>query len=145
MSVETTHPPEHPAPHRARAPRWRQFAGVVAGPVAWAVQFNVGYGLTSYACHPGDRALAQVPPDWTATRPAALALAIVAALVSAWGAYISWGIWRAARQEKSGHLLEAGEGRTRFLGVWGVITSLGFLAAILFDAVMIVGAPACRG
>ena len=32
-------------------------------------------------------------------------------------------------------MFEAGEGRTRFLALWGLMTSIGFLVAIVFSLV----------
>lgn len=146
MTDERTDPPL--GAHRDRVPLRRQGFGVYAAPAAWAVQFLIGYGLTAYACHPGRLALAHVAEGWAWTRPGALIVNLAAALVALAGGLVSLATWRASRGETEGvsaTVLEAGEGRTRFLGAWGALTSFGFLVAILFDTVMIVGAPACHG
>lgn len=148
MSSDSTTRPAHPSPHRERAPIWRQFFGLFAAPVAWFVQFNIAYGLTSYACNPDGRALGHFATGWGWTRTAAVVVCLLAAAVSILAGLVAWGVWRAARGEKEGdsaHVLEAGEGRTRYFGMWGTLTSFGFLAAILFDLVMAFGASACRG
>lgn len=148
MSSDTLTRPAHPSPHRERAPLWRQLAGLCAAPLAWFVQFTVGYALTSYACFPGDRALGQVLSGWDWTRGAAVGINLLAAAVAVWAGWISLGVWRVSREEKEGrseHVIEAGEGRTRFFGLWGMMTSAGFLVAIVFDTVMALGAAACRG
>ncbi|HEX6860759.1 MAG TPA: hypothetical protein VF138_11250 [Caulobacteraceae bacterium] len=138
----------HPAPHRQQVSGWKQGVGVYAAPAAWGLQFLIGYSLAAYACHPGRMALADVPEGWEWTRLFALVVNIVAAGVALWAGLVALSVWRATRREKderSTRVLEAGEGRTRFLGVWGMLTSFGFLIAIIFDTVMILGAPACRG
>lgn len=120
----------------ATAPLWRQGFCVYAAPAAWGAQLLIGYGLTAYACSPGRIALAQVAEGWGWTRSAALTVNLLAALVAVAAGLLSLSSWRAAREEAS---------RTRFLTVWGVLTSFGFLLAILFNTVMLLGAPACHG
>jgi hypothetical protein len=136
---------DHPAPHRGRVPLWRQLFGLAGGPLAWAAQLNIGYALTSYPCNPGGHSAGAMLAGWAWTRGAALGLNGLAALVAVAAGLVSLGVWRATRGEKDGHPVDVGEGRTRFLGVCGAFTSFGFLAAIVFDTVMILGAPACRG
>lgn len=148
MSTDSATRPSHPSPHRDRTPLWRQFFGLFTAPVAWFLQFNIAYGLTSYACYPDGVALGHFAPGWAWTRVAAIVVTLVAAGLAIWSSLVALGVWRAARGEKKGdssHLIEAGEGRTRYLGVWGTLTSFGFLAVILFDLVMAFGASACRG
>lgn len=124
-----------------RLTRLRPGFGIGAGPLAWSVQLLVGYGLTAYACHPGGLALAEVAEGWGWTRGAALALNLLAALVALAGGVVSLSAWRAAPR----HAADPSEGRRRFLAAWGVLTSFGFLLVILFNTVMVVGAPACHG
>ena len=121
---------------RAPVPLWRQGFGVYAAPAVWGAQLLIGYGLTAYACNPGRTALAQVAEGWGWTRGAALAVNLLAALVAVAAGLVSLSGWRATREEAS---------RARFLAIWGVLTSFGFLLAILFNTVMLLGAPACRG
>jgi hypothetical protein len=55
--------------------------------------------------------------------------------------------WRKTRHEMSGsahYLLEVGEGRTRFLAMFGVFTSGGFLIAFIFSAAMLFLIPLCE-
>jgi len=120
----------------ATVPLWRQGFGVYAAPTAWGAQLLIGYGLTAYACNPGRIALAQVAEGWGWTRDAALAVNLLAALVAVAAGLLSLSGWRATREAAS---------RARFLTVWGVLTSFGFLLAILFNTVMLLGTPACRG
>jgi hypothetical protein len=117
-------------------PLWRQGLGVYAAPAAWSAQLLIGYGLAAYACNPGRTALAEVANGWGWTRGAALAVNLLAALVALAAGLMSLSGWRATSEDA---------GRARFLSIWGVLTSFGFLLAILFNTVMLLGAPACHG
>lgn len=117
-------------------PLWRQGFGVYAAPAAWSLQLLIGYGLSAYACNPGRTALAQVAEGWGWTRGASLAVNLLAAVVAITAGLMSLSGWRATREWAS---------TTRFLSIWGVLTSFGFLIAILFNTVMLLGAPACHG
>jgi hypothetical protein len=62
------------------------------------------------------------------------------------GAAVAYRSWQATRHENdghTGHVLETGRGRTRFLGLLGMMTSLGFVAAVLFDTVVLFTVPLC--
>ncbi|MFI4965212.1 MAG: hypothetical protein ACHP9T_07565 [Caulobacterales bacterium] len=147
MSQPIAPPVGHPAPHRHRVAIPAQLAGLAVGPFAWAIQLEVGYALTSYACHPGQIELSALAPGWGWTRPAGLVVNLIALLVCLAAGALTLRAWRATRDEAAGpprHLIEAGEGRTRFLAACGALTSFGFAFAIAFDTVMILGAPACR-
>ena len=40
-------------------------------------------------------------------------------------------------------MVEAGKGRTRFLSLWGLMTSVGFAGAIVFSLVGLLVVPLC--
>jgi hypothetical protein len=40
-------------------------------------------------------------------------------------------------------LIDVGEGRTRFMAMWGMLFSSGFLIAILFTTIASVMVPSC--
>jgi hypothetical protein len=121
-----------PAPE-TREPRFLLMVfGASAGPLFWLGQLMLGYGITAYACYPGDH-----PVSLVSTGPlfAMLLLFDVVALTGcAAGAFVSWRAWRRA---------QPGEGRNRFLALWGVMSSLWFFAAILFSVVASVMVPPC--
>jgi hypothetical protein len=138
----------HPAPHRRRASLPGQVFGLIAGPIAWGLQLVAGYGLSGHACFPGDHPISRIAEGWGWMRTACLLLnlAAVGACVAA-GLY-SLSLWRATQHEAQGRareVVDKGEGRTRFSSLCGVLTSFGFLVAVLFDTLVILGAPACRG
>ena len=69
----------------------------------------------------------------------AMAMAFAAAIV----AYASWRSTRHEAEGEARHMFEAGEGRTRFLALWGLMTSIGFLVAIVFSLVGLFVVPLC--
>ena len=126
--------PVGPAPE-TREPRflWLLF-GCTAAPLFWLGQMMLGYGVTAYVCYPGDH-----PVNLMSAGPlfgSLLLMDAIAVMACAAGAAVSWRAWR---------LPHAGEGRNRFLALWGVMSSLWFFAAILFNVFASIMVPACRG
>ena len=70
----------------------------------------------------------------------ALAIALAAALI----AYRNWSSTQGEHGGGSQRLVEVGEGRTRFLSMCGILTSLGFALAIIFTSCIILLVPLCR-
>jgi hypothetical protein len=137
---------EHPAPLRGRASLTWLWIGVVGAPVFWFAQEWLNYGFSSYTCYPGDTPLEVVPAGWNWFRTGVYvfdAAAILAALIAG---YVSWRCWIATRAEMPGGAeaaLELGEGRTRFLALWGMMYSVAFLAAIIFETIASIMVPLC--
>lgn len=121
--------PAKPAPMSPPPPRSRpvstpaQLFGVAAGPTAWIAQLVAGYGLSSYACYPGDAPL-QTPPAG-GEHALLLAINLAGLALAAAGFAASWLGWRRAG--------EAETGRARFLAACGLLASAAFAIAILFD------------
>jgi hypothetical protein len=135
---------EHPAPHRNRINVVLLLAGLAASPFGWVLQMVVGYGLASYVCFPNDAPFEQ--PPWTGETGVLVAINLVCLAMAIGGGVLSLAHWRRVREEKPGDahdLLNAGEGRTRFLAGCGILLSVGFSAAILFNTVNIVAVPTC--
>jgi len=136
----------HPAPHRDRVPGWQTGVGLFAAPAAWSVQSLLDVSLSGYACYPQDEPLAT--PIWSGLGTALAAANVVALLVCLIGGIVAWMAWRKSGAERPGsahHLLESGDGRTRFLALAGVLTSLLFIVAVGFETVQsFVGLP-CHG
>jgi hypothetical protein len=146
-------PPEqalshHPAPHRDRVPIWESVFGVLGGPLAWFVQFTVGYALASWPCFPADQRMPQ-PIEGYGWSTSAMVVALVAAVLVAVAAFwVSWRTLQRTRDEGRGdhtHLMEVGTGRTRFLALWGVLLGGGFAVATLVTAVAFIIVPRCAG
>jgi hypothetical protein len=62
------------------------------------------------------------------------------------GGLVSWRAWRrstAGKDRGHRHVLHTGEGRDRFLAMWGIMSSLWFFVAILFNVIASVTVPPC--
>jgi hypothetical protein len=120
--------------------------GLLAAPLAWFVQLVVAYGLASHACFPRDVSLPGTFDGWDWVWAAGLALNLVALLACAAAGLLCWRQWRRARGEASGshsRLIEAGEGRTRFLAIFGIWSGVWFAIAVIADTILLVEVPLC--
>ena len=134
----------HPAPHRHRVEFWILLFGAAAAPLIWMGHLWLSYGLSSRTCFPGDLANAGV--SGAGLRDALLVFDAGAIIVSLIGLAVSYRTWRATRAEARGRAeqaIEVGEGRTRFLAIWGMISSSMFLIAVLFAAIASIMVPLC--
>lgn len=140
--------PGHPAPHRERVGLGALLFGACAAPLAWAAQLNLNYALASHACFPSDVSRTGVLPGWDGFRVELVVVNLVALAIALVATAISWRSWRIARHERENraeHLLEAGEGRTRFFAACGLLSGPGFACAILFNSVALITVPPCAG
>jgi hypothetical protein len=124
-----------------RAPRrfWMGLFGACAAPVFWLGQLILGYWITAVTCYGSDH-----PTPWNATgalRPMLMAFDVVAILACAVGAVLSYVVLRSTAPGEEEH--DQVEGRVRFLGIWGLLSSLWFFAAILFNTIASLGVPLC--
>ena len=74
------------------------------------------------------------------------AILAVALAISASAVLVAFGAWTRTKDEQTGDqhdLLEVGEGRSRFMALAGIITSVGFMVAILFSGPALFVVPAC--
>jgi hypothetical protein len=139
-------PIEHPAPHRSRASAGLLAIGLAAAPLAWGGQLVINYALASHVCFPGDNPLMSVASGWGAAWTVLLIVELIALAIALGGAAAAYRAWQATRTESSGDsedVIEAGRGRTRFLSIWGLMTSLGFFVAIIFSLVGLFAVPLC--
>jgi hypothetical protein len=120
--------------------------GACAAPIFWTGQLMLAYGVTAHVCYPGDH-----PQSLAAAGPLFAALMTfdaVALIGCVAGGLVSWRSWRrsmAGKAPGSSHVLHTGEGRDRFLAMWGLMSSLWFFAAILFNVIASVTVPPCLG
>jgi len=69
---------------------------------------------------------------------------VAALLAAAAGGLVSWQAWQRARKNGGDrHPPHAREGRNRFLAMWGMLSSLWFFFAILFNIIASVTVPPC--
>jgi hypothetical protein len=123
-----------------RAPRrfWMGLFGASAAPIFWLGQLILGYWVTAVACYGSDH-------PTTLNNSGALRLMLVtfdvgAIVACATGAILSYLVLRSTNE---GDLEAQVAGRVRFLGVWGLLSSLWFFAAILFNTIASLGVPLC--
>jgi hypothetical protein len=134
---------EHPAPHRQRVHIAVLLFGAFIGPIVWALHLFANSAVAGQVCYPGPAPrLTQVP-----ALPLLLGLsgcmAIIFALIGAYVSYRSWCITREEREGSHHHLIEVGEGRTRFLAFAGMFASLVFALVIFCDTVGVLLVPPC--
>jgi hypothetical protein len=136
---------EHPAPRRGRVSDALLFTALVAAPLAWAAQLLLDYALASHACFPTDAPRAGLPAT-SAVHAWLLGVNLVALALASAATATSLVIWRRTQGEAGGghaHLVDAGQGRTRFFAIWGVWSGVWFIIQILFQTIAAVGVPGC--
>jgi hypothetical protein len=137
----------HPAPHRGRVALAAWLLGLVAAPAAWALNLLIKYALVSYACFPDDTPLRSVGTghDWVTA--VCYGVEVGAFAIAAAALWVSYGNWSRTREESAGpiaHLAEAGEGRTRFLSLWGMLIGALVATSIAFGVIANLRLPACQ-
>jgi len=121
---------------------------VLGAATAWSIQLLVGYGLAAHHCFPSAAPVlsATVPGGWVYPLVVIFNIAaIMLAILSTLAARSIWNDTKGEHDSPTHHLLAAGEGRTRFLAMFGQLAGIGFLAAILFDTPAIYLVPRCFG
>jgi len=119
--------------------------GILAAPLAWSAEELVGYFIASRVCNMkssvGSMSVALTTSPWFA------GLSFVTYVVAFAGLWIAIANWRRTREEQRGsghHLLELGEGRTRFMSMWGLLTSIAAVIGLVFITTQMVAAPLCE-
>lgn len=134
---------QHPAPLRHSAPPWLVLAGLFAAPAAWALQLLVSYGLNGEKCGV-HRAVAVLPLGPRSVVLATIGTAaVVACLLGLWAAYVTWQLTREEARGDHHVGLTAGAGRTRFLGLCGIVSSSTFLIGTAFALLIPFLVPPC--
>lgn len=134
----------HPAPHRARVRAITLIFSAGAGPIFWLGQLILAYAISAQVCFNGDH-----PTTIASSAPlhaALLAFDVIAIAAAIVGGLVSYMCWRRVRHEVAGghrHMIEAGEGRTRFMAMWGMLSNGCFLIAIIFEAIASFMVPLC--
>ena len=136
----------HPAPHRARVSLTALFFGLFVAPIVWAGNLMITYALATHACYPGHDPLEQVINGFGLAWPVILVTYLLTLVLCASGFLISLRNWRITGEELHGHhhhLVEVGEGRTRYLSVIGMAFSVLFFTVTVAGAVILAIVPLC--
>jgi len=136
----------HPARARGTVSRRVLWYALLGAALAFSFDELANYIVAANAC--ALRAASATPHMVRATAPWYLgltALSFVAALVGLWAAQRSWRRTRGEHPGGSGqHVAEHGEGRTRFMALCALITSIGMLIGLVFMLLQLVSAPLCE-
>jgi hypothetical protein len=136
---------KHPAPHRRRIGLAALFFGLAAAPAAWNAQLLISFALSAHACYPRDVPLTL--PVWSGLWGLLIAIDIAGILLAIAGGLVSVRCWRLTFDEAPGsvhHLLDVGQGRTRFLAMCGILASVLFALGLLFATAADFVVPLCR-
>lgn len=136
---------DHPSPHRDKVSLGALWFGIWGAPVAWTALELISYVLSMGVC--GADAPAPDSPHAKAVWGAMLVTCILTSLLVLAATAVAINNWRRTRHEHKGsahHLLEVGEGRARFLAMFGLLISAGFIVAFIFVAASLLLLPLCR-
>jgi hypothetical protein len=140
-------PREHPSPHRDRVRLRALLLALAAGPAAWILQLSVDFGVAAAACQPGGIPRSAPPASgWGPEHELLVGVNLACLTFALAGGFVALAAWRRSGQEKPGgaaHLIEVGEGRTRFLAACAMMAAAGFAVAILFDTAWPFFVPSC--
>jgi len=136
----------HPSPHRDRVSPWAMWFCILGAPTAWSIQQLVNSPLFAHGCYPKDVPIAE--PIWSNAFGVALWVELVALAVCIAAGLTAWRNWRRTRGEKEGsghHLVESGDGRSRFMAMVGMICSGLFLLSTVFATALLFMVQPCNG
>jgi hypothetical protein len=122
----------HPVPEDRGVTPPALWFGLFGAPVAWSLQLLTSYALVAHGCYPDAEPMTMpVVPGLRTLVLGTGAAALVVALLAGSSAWRSW------RATQDGHeaLLEAGEGRTRFMALAGMLLSAVFVLGIVMNVV----------
>jgi hypothetical protein len=134
----------HPAPHRHNIGLIWLLVAICAPPAAWSLHLIVNFLSASRACYPDGAPQSTPAVHWLwilliVVDMGSLAISACAAVI----AYRSWQLSADEMAEHSSAMVETGEGRTRFLAIWGLLIGVGFFIAVIFDFVGLWILPIC--
>ncbi len=136
----------HPAPDRGQVGLGVLMPALLGAPAAWSLQHLALYALASLACSGAFHGASGAAQDWLswvlplinlgALLAAGLATALAVRILRRTGGEAA---------EHSGGIMDAGEGRTRFLAIWGIWLGVVFVIAIAFNTISVFWAGLCPG
>ena len=87
-------------------------------------------------------------PIWYALHPMLWSIDMIAIAIGIAAGLVAWRNWHRTRGEAAGSahtMIEACEGRTRFLALCGLLASGGFVLALGFATIGLLVVPVCAG
>ena len=132
----------HPAPERHQAHPLSLLFALLGAPTGWSAQLLFGFSSTSYFCT-GQKGIAI--PTWLI--PAVIGSNLAAMAIAVAGLLVALALLRRTTHEhrqRSGGVLDAGEGRTRFLATWSALTSIVFFVATLANSFSLFLVSSCK-
>jgi hypothetical protein len=134
----------HPSPHRQQVTLASLWFGLFGAFAAWSIQVPLAYALVSHSCYPARMPLAR--PLLGMLRPLTIGISLVALGVAIASAAMAYRGWKRTGGEAPGQhleLLEVGEGRSRFMALGGVLTSVLFAVAIILTGAGVIAMSPC--
>jgi hypothetical protein len=146
MSHTDIHAISHPAPDRGRVSRRLLWYGLLGAALAFSFDELASYIIAANQCML--RAASGTPYMVRGTQPAYLGLFVLTFAIALGGAWAARASWYRTRGEHPGgpteHVAEHGEGRTRFMAMCALLTSIGMVIGLVFLALQLVSAPLCE-
>jgi hypothetical protein len=134
QTIIAAHGVDHPAPGRANVNPFLLGFAVVGAPISWSLEMLVSFPISAYACFPKDEPLpAPAIPGLSGILTCVGIAFFLAGVLATVASVICWRQTRNENASVAKHLLEVGEGRTRFIALCGLIVSIGFLIALIFE------------
>jgi hypothetical protein len=137
--------PEHPAHARHALGLSALWFGILAAPLAWSAEELISYFIASHLCKM--KSSTGIVSVALTTSPWFSGLSFVTYVVAFAGLWVAISNWRKTREEHRGsghHLLELGEGRTRFMAMCGLLASIAAVIGLLFITTQMIVAPLCE-
>lgn len=137
----------HPAPDRDRVSAGALAFALVAPGLAWSLQLSAGAALGRIACVGGDGAAPRFA-GVAGLQVAVIPVNLVALAVAVAGLIVGWLAFSHTRVQSGGEtegLLDAGEGRSRFLAVWAIFAGVLFALSIAFNTIGVLWRGLCVG
>lgn len=136
----------HPAPHRHRIDIRPLLLGLFGVPLLWGLRLVANFAMASHFCFPGAARRYALPDTLGWIWPTMVGIDVLTILAGLATALVSYRNWRITADETAGPrsmLIEIGEGRTRFLSVWGMLVASLFILAAVFDLIALWIVPVC--
>ena len=144
MRMSTSPESAHPSPQRRRVGGAAVAFGLCAAPLGWSAQLVVTTSAAAHACFAQDVPL--LLPLWPSLHRIVLAVDLVALVLCLLAGVVAWRVWHKTRDERPGsghHVLESGDGRTRFMAMAGMMTSGLFFVAVALSTLNATALAAC--